>query len=123
MLIKIPPPPPTITFLKAMVETYHFRLPMSHFGRPLAVLISTQNESAYSGERTFSAHPSADTQPRVVLSSQHAHGPLGGFEVTTISTLVLSSPLVTDDVTFCHCSKEKPRQDPLNPSSELYSTS
>ena len=106
-----------------MVEICHFRLAMSNFGRPLAVVTSTQNKSAYSGERPFSAHPSADTPPRVILSSQPAHGPLGGFEETTISTLVLFSPLVTDALAFCHCSKENLGQDPLNPSSELYSTS
>lgn len=67
---------------------------------------STGRPNVLQGGNWLSSLP-ADTQPRVIFSSQSAPGPLGGFEMTTISILVLFSHLVTDGLTF-HCSKAKP---------------
>lgn len=49
-----------------------------------------------------------DTQPRGIFSSQSVPGPLGGFQMTTISILVLFSHLVSDGLTLHCCSKAKP---------------
>ena len=89
---------------------------MSNLGRRWQVLVPAQEGPTCSAERRGSAHPPADTRPRVVPSSQPVPGPLGGFEVMTISTLILFSPLVPDALPFLLLFKSKatsrPRQDP-----------